>query len=116
MSEIYCLYASLRVNGEVLHGGTANMKTREGYAMIAFTSSALARDFLAMTGLRDHLVIPVTNLGNQPYPVKPNPEIPLPKPELKIVFPSEEILMNWRHDREGFETAPYVSEFTADQG
>jgi len=79
--------------------------------MIAFASPALAEAFLAMTGLRDQVVLPVPTLGDQNHSLIPNPKVPLPNPSLKIVFPSDDVLENWHNDKEGFDTSPYVSDF-----
>ena len=113
MSEIYCLYSGPKIKDGFTFGGTVNMKTRQGYAMIAFASPALAQAFLVMTGLLDEVVLPVADLGDKSHPVIPNPKVPLPNPSLKIVFPSEDVLESWRNDKEGFDTAPYVSDFNA---
>ena len=115
MSEIYCIYSGEKNKDGLTYGGTVNMKTRQGYAMIAFVSAGLAHAFLAMIVMRDQIVLPVAQLGEDSHPFMPNPEGPLPNPCLKIVFPSRDVLESWRDDKEGFDTAPYVSELNTEK-
>ena len=84
------------------------MKTRQGLATIAFATAELAREFLRMSRLPEKQILPLSQLGDTDHPVHATG--PLPAPLLKIVFPSEEVLQAWARDKEGFESAQYVSE------
>lgn len=109
MNDLYCLYSGPVVEDGLVCGGAVNMKTREGLAVVIFASSALAQRFLELTGLCGGIILPLSQLGDAEHPNRT--KFPLPPPSLKILFSSEDVLIQWHRDTEGFESGPFVTEF-----
>ena len=108
MSELYCIYQGPVVENGVRYGGAVNMRTKQGFAVIAFGTAELA-EYFASVFKQKGAVIPLSALGAEPYPL--NPKRPLPKPKLKILLATKGILSAWAADRENFDTAPHISPF-----
>lgn len=111
MSQAYCIYEGPVVRDGVIHGGALNLRTRQGFVVAVFATEELARRFMTDFKLGDgalpRTVIPLSLLGTADYPRRAS--LGLPQPFRKILFPSPEVLSRWAKDRQGFDTAPYVS-------
>ena len=108
MSELYCIYQGPVVDNGVRYGGPVNMRTRQGFAVIAFGTADLA-EYFASVFKQAGVVIPLSELGGDAYPFNPKP--PLPRPKRKILLATKGILSAWAADRENFDTAPHLSPF-----
>lgn len=111
MAEAYCIYEGPVARGGVVRGGAVNLRTRQGFAVAAFATEELARHFMKTfeldAGAVPRKVIPLSDLGTSEYPRRASRG--LPQPFRKLLFPSLQVLSDWAADREGFDTAPYVS-------
>ncbi|MBI3548393.1 MAG: hypothetical protein HY078_04990 [Elusimicrobia bacterium] len=106
MGDIFCLYQGPVEKDGVVYGGPVCVKTRQGFAMAAFTTAELAEYFGSVFKVPGK-VVTVSSLDTGGFPVRPKP--PLPNPRLQFLFPSKGVLSAWADDREGFDTAPYVT-------